>query len=136
MVSPDEINRTLTVKGTTTIPEPQPLLQLLKRPEISYDDIAPFADPVPEDVAKRVEISAKYNGYIQRQLAEAERMKEMEDTLLPEDMDYRSLGGLSKEAAEKLSIIKPTTLGQASRISGVRSADISLLLVHLKRLKA
>jgi tRNA uridine 5-carboxymethylaminomethyl modification enzyme len=136
IVPPEEINTTLAKNNTTPITEPQPLLQLLKRPEISYDDIRQFVESIPEDVSKRVEIFAKYDGYIQRQIAEAERMKEMEDTALPRDIDYTTLKGLSKEATEKLNTIKPTTLGQASRISGVRSADISLLMIHLKRLKA
>jgi tRNA uridine 5-carboxymethylaminomethyl modification enzyme len=133
-VTPEEINETLISRNTTEISEPQSLFQILKRPEISYDDIKVFAKAIPEAVSKRVEIFATYDGYIQKQLAEAERIKEMEDTPLPQDIDYATLKGLSKEATEKLNTLKPTTLGQASRISGVRSADISLLLIHLKRL--
>ncbi len=135
MVSPDEINKILIARRTTEITESQPLMQILKRPEVSFSDIAHLAKSMQADVSKRVEIFAKYDGYIQKQLVEAERMKEMEDTALPQDIDYATLKGLSKEATEKLNTMKPTTLGQASRISGVRSADITLLMIHLKRLK-
>jgi tRNA uridine 5-carboxymethylaminomethyl modification enzyme len=134
-VSPEQMNEMLRKKNTTAIAEAQPLFQILKRPEISFADLAHLMEAVPQEVAERVEIFARYDGYIQKQTVEAERMKEMEDTPLPQDMDYASLRGLSKEAAEKLNTIRPTTLGQASRIAGVRSADISLLMIHLKRLR-
>lgn len=135
MVTPGQVNEVLAARNSAGIREPQPLLKILKRPEITFDDIGQFTGPMAPEVSGRVEIFAKYDGYIQKQVAEAERMKEMEHTPLPRDMDYTTLKGLSREGAEKLNSIRPTTLGQASRISGVRSADISLLLIHLKRLK-
>lgn len=134
IIVPEAINETLRKRNTREIGEPKPLFQILKRPEISYSDIEHIAGTIPPEVAKRVDIHAKYDGYIERQLLEAKRMKEFENTMLPQKIDYAALQGLSKEAAEKLNKIKPVTLGQASRISGVRASDISLLLVHLKRL--
>jgi tRNA uridine 5-carboxymethylaminomethyl modification enzyme len=85
---------------------------------------------------EQVEIAVKYAGYIHKQTGEVERTKKMEQTLLPEDLDYTSLRGLTREAAEKLNEKRPQTLGQASRISGVNPADITILLIHLTRRKA
>ena len=89
-----------------------------------------MADP---KVAEQVEIQAKYEGYITRQHAEVERRKDAESTRLPQDLDYREVRGLSTEAQQKLNRHRPETIGQASRISGITPAAISLLLVHLKR---
>ncbi|TET20501.1 MAG: tRNA uridine-5-carboxymethylaminomethyl(34) synthesis enzyme MnmG, partial [Candidatus Cloacimonadota bacterium] len=134
IIAPEAINEILRKRNTDEINEPKPLFQILKRPEISYGDIEHIAGIIPPEVTKRVDIHAKYDGYIERQLLEAKRMKELENTMLPPKIDYAALQGLSKEATEKLNKIKPVTLGQASRISGVRASDISLLLIHLKRL--
>jgi tRNA uridine 5-carboxymethylaminomethyl modification enzyme len=113
------------------------LMDLLKRPDVSYDHLVALAgDGGPAlgaAVTEQVEIQAKYSGYIERQRQEVERREGQESTPLPADLDYRSVRGLSIEVQQKLNAHKPETLGQASRISGVTPAAISLLLVHLKR---
>jgi tRNA uridine 5-carboxymethylaminomethyl modification enzyme len=108
------------------------IYELLRRPEVTYGGVveAPVGDPA---VAEQVEIQAKYEGYISRQRAEVERRKNAESTRLPQDLDYREVRGLSTEALQKLNRHRPETIGQASRISGITPAAISLLLVHLKR---
>ncbi|TES91751.1 MAG: tRNA uridine-5-carboxymethylaminomethyl(34) synthesis enzyme MnmG [Candidatus Cloacimonadota bacterium] len=135
IVAPEDINEILKKKNSSEISEARPLFQILKRPEIAIDNIEKITGNIETEVAKRVEIYAKYDGYIQKQEQEVRRMKELENTSLPLEIDYTKLRGLSKEATEKLNEIKPLTLGQASRISGVRPSDISLLMIHLKRLK-
>ena len=112
------------------------LLDLLKRPNITFDDIAKVSDStVSTRVGEQIEISVKYQGYIERQNDEIEQMKRLENTLLPLDFDYASVSGLSNEIVQKLSQIRPTTLGQASRISGVTPAAVSLLAMTIKKLK-
>jgi tRNA uridine 5-carboxymethylaminomethyl modification enzyme len=115
-------------------------LELLKRPEIQYTDLHAIAalnlPELPEAVALQVEISSKYAGYIERQTQDILRLQKHEQTLLPEALDYRSVTGLSNEVIQKLNQIKPVSLGQAGRISGVTPAALSLLLVHLKKLRA
>ena len=111
------------------------LMDLLKRPEIKYADVGHLkGEPAPDpQVAEQVEISAKYEGYITRQLEEIEQMRRYENTILPTDIDYSQVGGLSNEILQKLSEIKPTTLGTASRIQGVTPAALSQLLIYLKK---
>ncbi|MGJ8686869.1 MAG: tRNA uridine-5-carboxymethylaminomethyl(34) synthesis enzyme MnmG, partial [Spongiibacteraceae bacterium] len=112
------------------------LLDLLKRPELSYADIAACADDakaVAPEVAEQVEIAVKYAGYIDRQKDEIDRLKRYEDTLLPIDFDYSGIQGLSNEVKQKLANTRPQTLAQASRIPGVTPAAVSLLLVFLKK---
>ena len=108
------------------------IYDLLRRPEVTYSGVVetPVGDP---SVAEQVEIQAKYEGYISRQRTEVERRKAAESTRLPQDLDYREVLGLSAEVQQKLNRHRPETIGQASRISGVTPAAISLLLVHLKR---
>jgi tRNA uridine 5-carboxymethylaminomethyl modification enzyme len=113
------------------------LLDLLKRPEVTYDKLMQLPgagrgtdDPV---VAEQVEIQAKYAGYIARQQDEVTRQAGQENLVLPSDLDYREVRGLSMEVQQKLNRHKPETVGQASRVSGVTPAAISVLLVHLKR---
>jgi tRNA uridine 5-carboxymethylaminomethyl modification enzyme len=108
------------------------LYEMLKRPEVTYVGSVPMPVTDPT-VAEQVEIQAKYEGYISRQGAEVERRKNAESTRLPQDLDYREVRGLSAEAQQKLNRHRPETIGQASRISGITPAAISLLLVHLKR---
>jgi tRNA uridine 5-carboxymethylaminomethyl modification enzyme len=108
------------------------ILELLRRPEVTYASVVPESSVAPE-VAAQVEIQAKYEGYIERQKREVERGREFESLSLPHDFDYREVRGLSVEAQQKLNQHKPETIGQASRISGMTPAAISLLLVHLKR---
>src|SRR6185369_5120436 len=113
------------------------LLDLLRRPNVGYDAaVSLIADPAPElppEVREQVNIQAKYAGYIARQQGEVERRAEQEATLLPEDMDYADVRGLSFEARQKLAQHRPATIGQAGRISGMTPAAVALLLVHLKR---
>lgn len=111
-------------------------LDLLKRPNITFADIAKITDSsVSEDVGEQIEISVKYQGYIDRQAEEIEQMKRLENTALPTDFDYSQVSGLSNEIVQKLSHIRPATLGQASRISGVTPAGVSLLAMTIKKIK-
>lgn len=113
------------------------VLELLRRPELSYEVLMSVANigPAVADVkvAEQVEIQVKYDGYVERQLDQIERQRKHEETKLPETFDYEKVSGLSAEVREKLLRIKPSTIGQASRIAGVTPAAISLLLVHLKK---
>ena len=107
---------------------------LLRRPQLSYDLLAKIDENRPElprNVQKSVEIAIKYDGYIKRQLAEVARKSKLEDKKLPEDIDYNAISGLRLEARQKLTSVRPLTVGQASRISGVSPADISVLLIWL-----
>jgi tRNA uridine 5-carboxymethylaminomethyl modification enzyme len=113
------------------------LFELLRRPEVSYDAVLTLGEiglgEVEPAVREQVEIAAKYQGYIDRQTDEVERSRGQENTKLPDDLDYREIHGLPIEAQQKLNAQKPETIGQASRISGITPAAISLLLVYLKR---
>ena len=113
------------------------LTELLKRPDVTYASLMTLPGAgeavASAQVAEQVEIQTKYHGYIQRQQEEVARQAQYENTLLPQDIDYRVVKGLSSEVQQKLNQHKPETVGQASRISGVTPAAISLLLVHLKR---
>ncbi len=108
---------------------------LLKRKEISYDDLKNIVElpEISEDVKKQVEITLVYEGYIKKQLEQVERMEKLEEKLLPEDINYDDVSSLRDEAREKLNAIRPISIGQASRISGVSPADISVLLVYLEQ---
>ena len=112
------------------------LADLLRRPPISYEALAPF-DPdrpeLPKPVREVVEIAIKYQGYIDRQLRQVEEMKKLEDRRLPDTIDYTAIEGLRLEARQKLSRIRPKNLGQASRVSGVSPADVAVLMVYLKQ---
>lgn len=114
------------------------LLDLLRRPEVDYQTLTQITGVVdiPVDAAEQVEIHTKYAGYIERQQDEINKLRQHEQTLLPADLDYAALNGLSKEISQKLASIRPQTLGQASRIPGVTPAAVSLLLVHLKKRNA
>ncbi|RMD69193.1 MAG: tRNA uridine-5-carboxymethylaminomethyl(34) synthesis enzyme MnmG, partial [Gammaproteobacteria bacterium] len=125
------------VEAVTGQPHPRPasLWLLLGRPGIGYRDLAPYLENALEDreVAEQVAIQAKYDGYIERQRAEIERSRRHEAILLPEDLDYRAIPGLSHEVIERLTQARPATLGQASRLPGITPAAISLLLIHLRK---
>ena len=111
---------------------------LLKRPEVTYDSLFVLDEerPVlPKDVTEQVEISIKYEGYINRQIMQAEKFKRLENKKIPEDIDYGSVEGLRLEARQKLEKLRPHSIGQASRISGVSPADISVLLIDLSNKK-
>jgi len=125
-----------SVVGSSPLHNQTSLSQLLRRPEISLEQIEGMAEgfpSFPHHVKAEAEIQVKYAGYVQRQLEIVERFRKMEQLKLPEDLDYSSINGLSREAREKLTKIKPRSLGQASRISGITPATISLLSVYLKR---
>ncbi|MDP3045253.1 MAG: tRNA uridine-5-carboxymethylaminomethyl(34) synthesis enzyme MnmG, partial [Bacillota bacterium] len=115
---------------------PVRLIELLRRPEIRYDNLLflPGEHPsLPEEVRSEVESEIKYEGYIKKQAAQVERMAKLEAKKLPDDIDYRQVRGLSNEAAQKLEALRPHSVGQASRISGVSPADIAVLLVYLEQ---
>ena len=126
----------LADKGTADVTDGCSLIALLRRPQLHYDELAPF-DPtrpeLPADVAEQVEISVKYEGYIQRQQKQVEDFRKMERHKLPADLDYSGIQGLRLEAREKLAAIRPLDLGQASRISGVSPADVAALMIWLER---
>ena len=132
----EELDAMLTEKGTAPLTEGTRLSELLKRPQITYADLAPF-DPnrpeLPEDVIEQVEIEIKYEGYIRKQLAQVEQMHRLEEKKIPEDIDYKAIHGLRLEAIEKLNRVRPMNIGQASRISGVSPADVSVLLIYIQK---
>ena len=110
-------------------------MALLKRPQLHYDELAPFDPSRPAltaDIAEEIEISVKYEGYIKRQLQQVAEFKRMEGHKLPPDLDYNAIQGLRLEAREKLSTVRPMDLGQASRISGVSPADLTALMIWLE----
>ena len=109
------------------------MAQLLKKTEISYEDLPEKDDSLPLEVRQAVEIEIKYAGYISRQTKDVEQHKASENKTIPVDFDYNRIRGLSTEAQGKLTKIRPISLGQAGRISGVSPADVSLLAVWLKR---
>lgn len=135
-VSPAEANQLLESIGTAAIQETSALSELLKRPEVDYISLLPLDQERPDlspEEAERVEIEIKYQGYIARQRQEAARMREMEERRLPAGLDYSAVYGLTAEARQKLSAIRPQNLGQAGRISGISPADIAMLLVHINK---
>ncbi len=138
-VSPTEqVNSYLVSVGTDPVSTGCKMSKLIKRPQVTYDGLA-FADKdrpdLPFEVKEQVELQIKYEGYINIQLQQVEAMRKLEEKKLPEEVDYSSITGLRLEAAEKLNKIKPLSVGQASRISGVNPADISVLLVWLEKHK-
>ncbi|WP_297871573.1 tRNA uridine-5-carboxymethylaminomethyl(34) synthesis enzyme MnmG [uncultured Oscillibacter sp.] len=125
----------LAGRGTADAPGGAPLAALLRRPQVHYDELAPF-DPdrpeLPPDVREQVEISVKYEGYIRRQEKQVEELKKMERHRLPAGLDYSGIQGLRLEAREKLAEVEPRDLGQAARISGVSPADVAALMIYLE----
>lgn len=139
VISPsDAVNRILVSRETSEITTGVRLIDLLKRPQLDYEALKdvdtdrPCLDP---NIFEQVEIEIKYEGYIQKQLKQVEQMRKLEEKLLPKSFDYREIKGLRLEAQEKLNKIKPLNIGQASRISGVSPADISVLLIWLAQNK-
>ncbi len=131
-----ELNAMLEEKGTAPVANSARLADLLRRPQISYADIAPFDPERPElseAVAEEVEIQIKYAGYLARQEKQVAEFKKEESRRLPADLDYHSIVGLRLEAQEKLSQIRPMSIGQAGRISGVSPSDIAVLLIYLEQ---
>lgn len=130
----EEVNALLYSLGSTRITTGAKLSELLRRPELSYAALAPIDKERGEleyGAALTAEILIKYEGYIKREAAEARKHKKLEERLIPEDIDYGKIRGLRLESAEKLAKIRPVSIGQASRISGVNPADISVLLIYL-----
>ncbi len=130
------LNELLTQRGTAVVENSARLADLVRRPQISYADIAPFDPDRPElspAVAQEVEIQLKYAGYLERQKKQVEEFKKEEARLLPEDIDYLSIAGLRLEAREKLAAIRPVSIGQAGRISGVSPADVAVLMIWLEQ---
>lgn len=130
----EKVNQVLRERGTSEITAGVRLVELLKRPQVSYSDLAEFDLERPKlkySLVNKIEIELKYSGYIKIQQEQIEKMRRLEEKTLPEDVDYRSIKGLRLEAQEKLNKFRPLNVGQAGRISGVNPADVSVLLIWL-----
>ena len=133
----EDLQKLLVSRETAPMNKGMKLIELIKRPQISYDDLVPFdteRPDLPPEIFEQVEIELKYEGYIRRQQAQINEMRRLEVKLLPKDIDYNAIDGLRLEAREKLSKIRPHSVGQASRISGVSPSDISVLLIYLAKM--
>ena len=132
----DALNAMLAGRDSAPVTNSARLADLLRRPQVTYDDIAPF-DPerpeLPQAVTDEVEIQVKYAGYLARQEKQVAGFRREESRLLPEELDYEAIPGLRLEAQQKLSQIRPVSIGQAGRISGVSPADIAVLLIWLEQ---
>ncbi len=132
----DDINALLESAGTAPLTTGIRMSELIKRPQVSYDMLAPFdkeRPPLSRSVREKVEVEIKYEGYIARQRAQVNEMLRLEGKKIPENIDYNDVYGLRLEAREKLDKVRPTDIGQASRISGVSPADVSVLLIYLSK---
>ncbi|HEX3035063.1 MAG TPA: tRNA uridine-5-carboxymethylaminomethyl(34) synthesis enzyme MnmG [Thermodesulfobacteriota bacterium] len=132
-----ETNEILIRLGSSAIKKPQTLKEILRRPEITYKELS-FIDPtsdafVNSDISSQIEMEVKYEGYIERQREQVDKFKKLENMRIPENFHYDGIPGLSREIVQKLSRVRPTSIGQASRISGITPAAISVLMVYLKR---
>jgi len=135
----EELNAMLTARETAPVTNSARLADLLRRPQVSYADLAPFdagRPALPESITDEVEIQIKYAGYLERQQRQVEEFRKEEARLLPAELDYEAIGGLRLEARQKLSQIRPLSIGQAGRISGVSPADIAVLLIYLEQQKS
>lgn len=138
VTSRKEVNEFLAKLESTELKKPISLYELIKRPELNYYNVAPLDPERPElddSVTEQVNITAKYEGYIAKQLEQVNQFKKFENKIIPEDINYEDVKGLRIEAKQKLSQIRPMNIGQASRISGVSPADISVLLIYLEQLQ-
>lgn len=136
IVTPSKANSLLERYGATALKTGARLSDLIKRPQLDYEKLSEIDEnrpQLPDAVCEQAEIKIKYDGYIKRQKAQVEQFKKMEERLLPEDFDYDSVYGLRIEARQKLNKIKPKSLGQASRISGVSPADLSVLIIYFSK---
>ena len=134
----DDLQKMLHEKGTAELKTGCKMIELLKRPQITYEDLKPFdltREDLPYEVFEQVEISVKYEGYIKKQEAQIKEMRRLEAKRIPEDIDYSTLKGLRLEAIEKLSAVRPQNRGQAGRISGVNPADVTALNIILESMK-
>ena len=130
-----EVQSLLESQGSTLLKSGTTIAELIRRPELNYKVLAPIdkeRPELPEDVCEQVEINIKYDGYIRSQMKQVEQFKKLEQKKIPEDIDYENVGSLRIEARQKLEAYRPVSIGQASRISGVSPADISVLLVYLE----
>ncbi|MGL1884886.1 MAG: tRNA uridine-5-carboxymethylaminomethyl(34) synthesis enzyme MnmG [Reichenbachiella sp.] len=139
-VKPEEVNSKLETKNTAAIKEKSPLLSFLKRPEIEIEDLIElhpdakeYVSGLHDDILQQAAIITKYENYIEKEKALAEKMTDLDNKKIPSNYDFRAITALSSEAKEKLTKVQPTNLGQASRISGVNPADIQILLVYMSR---
>jgi tRNA uridine 5-carboxymethylaminomethyl modification enzyme len=140
LISPtEEVNSCLSLFESTPLHDSVTLARFLRRPEISMEQIHVLVPDMPvysRDIEAQAEIQIKYEGYVSRQTEMAARFRKIENLKLPDDFDYTQISGLSREVREKLSRIRPRSLGQASRIAGITPAAISLLSIHLKKRSA
>ncbi|WP_018923286.1 tRNA uridine-5-carboxymethylaminomethyl(34) synthesis enzyme MnmG [Salsuginibacillus kocurii] len=137
IIKPNEdVQKVLEQNGSSPMKEAVSAAHLLKRPELGYAEVIEIVPPetqLPPDVCEQVEIKTKYEGYIAKQMEQVDRMKKMEEKKIPEWIDYGEISGLANEARQKLEEVRPISVGQASRVSGVNPADISILLVYLEQ---
>ena len=134
----EKVQNLLIQYGSTPLNSGATIADLIRRPELHYNILAPIDEnrpQIPEEVAEQVDINIKYDGYIKRQMRQVEQFKKMEKKKIPEDIDYNDVKSLRIEAVQKLSAQRPVSIGQASRISGVSPADISVLLVYLESMR-
>ena len=131
----DHTQSVIESKGGSRLKDGILAIDLLRRPEMTYDTILEILEDhqLPDAVEEQVEIQTKYEGYINKSLQQVEKVKRMEEKKIPEDLDYSKVDSLASEAREKLAEVKPLNIAQASRISGVNPADISILLVYLEQ---
>ncbi|WP_342536623.1 tRNA uridine-5-carboxymethylaminomethyl(34) synthesis enzyme MnmG [Sporosarcina sp. FSL K6-3508] len=132
----EEVQAIIAEAGGTALREPMKAADLLKRPEMKYSElrkVVPPLEEINEEVAEQVEIFIKYEGYIEKSMQQVERMKKMENKRIPEHIDYDAISGIAKEAKANLKAVQPLSIAQASRISGVNPADISILLVYIEQ---
>jgi tRNA uridine 5-carboxymethylaminomethyl modification enzyme len=137
VVPSKELAAFLEERRSAPVQEPTTLDKLLKRPELTYEDICKISPPpkeLSERVKEQVEISCKYEGYIRRQEAEVKKFKNLESIRIPDNFSYKGIPGLSNELIEKLTAIQPRSLGQASRIPGMTPAALSILMIYIRKL--
>lgn len=134
-IKPDDVAEMLVAAGSAPLTQGGDILSLLRRPEVTYahlESVSPSPFELTDEMKEQVEIQIKYAGYIEKQLLQVERLNKMEKKLIPDDIIYDEVNGLASEAKQKLGVIRPLSIGQASRVAGVTPADISILLVHLE----
>ena len=132
----EEVQAFLASKNSAPLKDGILFSDLLKRPELRYQDLVEFfppAEPLDRDIIEQVEISIKYAGYISKAKDKVEKQKRMEAKRIPENIDYDAINGLATEARHRLKLIQPQTIAQASRVSGVNPADISILMVYIEQ---
>ena len=134
-IKPKDINPFLKLKDSSPIKESKSIIDLIKRPNIHLKDLKLFTGKINKkaEESEQVEINTKYESYIEKEMETVDKMKRLEDSVIPENYDYNKIKSLSAEALEKLSAIRPKSIGQASRISGVSPSDVSILMVHMKK---